>query len=229
MRILTPALIAIFVVLAPVNGRGDDGRASITSAYVLPTAATTRPLLEGAVHTSEFVDVAAGRARLTAFVSYPDRGERAPAVVVTTDEGMTDWARSLAFQAARAGFVAIAPDYSSQASTRAQLDGVLTFAARLPAANGLTAALDVRGDVISARAGACACRDLRAGRRRVGHRAGVRVAAHRQPFPPASGHGSRGDGAARPTLGSRSGCPSDRRADCRWRSAARGARPQREA
>ncbi len=153
MRILTPALIAIFVVLAPVNGRGDDGRTSITSAYVLPTAATTRPLLEGAVHTSEFVDVAAGRARLTAFVSYPDRGERAPAVVVTTDEGMTDWARSLAFQAARAGFVAIAPDYSSQASTRPQLDGVLTFAARLPAANGLTAALDVRGDVIFARAG----------------------------------------------------------------------------
>ena len=174
MKIVTPGLIATFVVLAAVNGRGHEGHGgiqletcegarvrrcegadtSITSAYVLPTAVTTRPLLEGAVHTSEFVDIPAGRARMTAFVSYPDRGERAPALVVTTDEGMTDWARSLAFQAARAGFVAIAPDYSSHASTPAGSNGVLAFAAALPAANGVTAALDVRGDVISARAGA---------------------------------------------------------------------------
>ena len=157
------ALAVMVVVMTSTTGLGDDGHigvhpggpghASLTSAFALPTAATTRPLLEGAVHTSEFVDIAAGGARTTAFVSYPDRGEKAPVVVLTTDDGMSDWARSMAFQAARAGFVAIAPDYASQEETRAQADGVRRFAARLPAANGLSAALDIRGDVIAARVG----------------------------------------------------------------------------
>jgi carboxymethylenebutenolidase len=158
----TPALTVTMVVLASFNGRGDDGHigmhpgvgghASLTSAFALPTAATTRPLLEGAVHMSEFVDIAAGRARTTAFVSYPDRGERAPVVVLTTDGGMSDRARAMAFQASRAGFVAIAPDYVGEEGTPARADGVRRFAATLPAANGLTATLDVRGDLIAARA-----------------------------------------------------------------------------
>ena len=94
-----------------------------------------------------------GGSRVTAFVSYPDRGERAPAVVVTTDAGMTDWARSMAFQAARAGFVAIAPDYPGE-ERLAHEAGVRRFAAGLPAANGLMATLDIRGELISARVGA---------------------------------------------------------------------------
>ena len=161
------ALGTVLLVLTSVNGLGDgiadDGHpamhhpsldhASLASAYALPTAATTRPLLEGAVHTSEFLEIADGRSRVTAFVSYPDRGERAPAVVVTTDAGMTDWARSMAFQAARAGFVAIAPDYTGEEGV-AHEAGVRRFAATLPAANGLTAEMDIRGEVISARVGA---------------------------------------------------------------------------
>ena len=150
--IRTLALAALFVVLASLNGRGDE-HASLTSAFALPTAATTRPLLEGAVHTSEFVDIAAGRARMTAFVSYPDRPGTAPAVIVTTDGGMSDWARSMAFQAARAGFVAIAPDYVSHEDTASQAEGLRRFVALLPAANGVTATVDIRGELISARAG----------------------------------------------------------------------------
>jgi carboxymethylenebutenolidase len=126
--------------------------ASLNSAYAVPDAASTRALLEGAVHSSEFVEIAA-RARVTAFVSYPERADKAPAVVVTTDRGMTDWARSMAYQAARAGFVAIAPDYvSSDAS--AHTDGVRRFLAELPAANGATAALDIHGERVSVRVGA---------------------------------------------------------------------------
>jgi carboxymethylenebutenolidase len=160
------ALGTVLLLLTSVNGLGDGigddghsvmhhpslGHASLASAYALPTAATTRPLLEGAVHTSEFLEIADGRSRVTAFVSYPDRGERAPAVVVTTEAGMTDWARSMAFQAARAGFVAIAPDYPGQ-ERLAHEAGVRRFAAELPAANGLAADVDIRGELISARVG----------------------------------------------------------------------------
>src|SRR5688572_5341038 len=158
------ALGTVLVVLASGNGLGDGldddghggrhhpsiGHASLTSAYAVPTPATTRPLLEGAVHTSEFLEIADGGSRVTAFVSYPDRGERAPAVVVTTNLGMTDWARSMAFQAARAGFVAIAPDYSDEESL-ARESGIRRFVASLPAANGRTATMDIRGELISAR------------------------------------------------------------------------------
>jgi carboxymethylenebutenolidase len=150
MRTLT--LAGVLVVVASANGLGDEP-ASLTSGYALPTAATTRALLEGAVHTSEFVAVGAGRARMTAFVSYPDRADRAPAVVVTTDRGMSDWARSLAFQAARAGFVAIAPDYAIADATSSHADGLRRIVAELPAANGASAALDITGASISARVG----------------------------------------------------------------------------
>jgi carboxymethylenebutenolidase len=151
MRTLT--LAGVLVVVASANGLGDE-RASLSSAYAVPTAATTRALLEGAVHTSEFVEFDAGPRGVTAFVSYPDRADKAPAVVVTTDRGMSDWARSMAFQAARAGFVAIAPDYLSADATSSHTDGLRRFLAQLPAANGADAALDIRGELISARVGA---------------------------------------------------------------------------
>jgi carboxymethylenebutenolidase len=120
--------------------------AALRSAFALPTAATTRMLLEGAVHTSEFVDVVAGRGRAQAYVSYPDRPDRAPVVVVHTDQGMTDWARALGFQASRGGFVAVVPEEAPVAVVR-------RFAAGIPAANGTVAHLDVRDGRIAARAG----------------------------------------------------------------------------
>ena len=163
MRTFTLLFSIALVVVASLAGDADGlhdasphplgVHGSLTSAYVLPTGATTRPLLEGAVHSSEFVDIGAGSVRTTAFVSYPDRGERAPAVVLTTDEGMTDWARSMAFQAARAGFVAIAPDYASRNEGPGQSDAVVACAAGLAASNGVSAALDIRGDEIAARVG----------------------------------------------------------------------------
>ena len=159
---------AALVVLASATGLGDDshtglphtgtGHASLTSAYALPTAVTTRPLLEGAVHTSEFLNIATPgssivRSSVVAFVSYPDRADKAPVVVVTTDRGMTDWARSLAFQAARGGFVGIAPDYAISAAGALPAERFRELAEQLPAANGVVAAVDIRGDLISARVG----------------------------------------------------------------------------
>lgn len=118
---------------------------AIASAYALPTAANTRTLLEGAVHTSEFVDVPAGGAPLRAYVSYPDRAEKAPVLVVTTDDGLSDLARALAFQAARGGFIGIAPESSSAA--------VRQFVSGIPSANGTIATIDVRGGRIAATTG----------------------------------------------------------------------------
>lgn len=177
----------LLMLLASASGRGNEGRIgahdglsphpSLTSARALPTAATTRPLLEGAVHTSEFVEISAGSSRLRAFVSYPDRAQPAPVLVVTSDRGMSDWARAVAFQAARSGFVAVAPDYlsgrgphggdvdafateeevvdalnrASEEEMLARAAGVREFVAQIPAASGVVASLEIHDDRIAAR------------------------------------------------------------------------------
>jgi carboxymethylenebutenolidase len=84
---------------------------AIDSPFVLPSEANTQLLLEAAAHNSEFVSVPTGVDALRAFVSYPERGDAAPALIVTGSMGMTDWMLAVAFQASRGGFVAIAPDY----------------------------------------------------------------------------------------------------------------------
>jgi hypothetical protein len=123
------------------------GATAIASAFALPTAETTRTLLEGAVHTSEFADATVGREELHAYVSYPDRADKAPVVVVNTDEGMSDWARALGFQASRDGFIAVVPD-------RGRPHAVRQFAADIPAANGTIAGLEIRDGQIAATVGA---------------------------------------------------------------------------
>src|SRR6266508_1777141 len=102
------------------------GGSALGAAFALPTAVNTRMLLEGAVHTSEFIEIASGRTRTQAFVSYPDRGDKAPVVIVRADGGLSDWARAVAYQAARSGFIAIAADRMSA--------DIQQYAARIPAA-----------------------------------------------------------------------------------------------
>jgi carboxymethylenebutenolidase len=88
--------------------------APIIPGLTLPSDVTTGPILEGAVHNSEFVRLPAGGDSLAAFVSYPDRADKAPAVIVTAEkEGMSDWARAVAYQLSRDGFIGIVPDYLS--------------------------------------------------------------------------------------------------------------------
>jgi hypothetical protein len=88
--------------------------AAIIPGLTLPSDATTAPILEGAVHNSEFISLPVGTESLTAFVSYPDRAEKAPAVIVTADkQGMSDWARAVAYQLSRDGFIGVVPDYLS--------------------------------------------------------------------------------------------------------------------
>lgn len=161
--------------------------AVVPSRFALPTAATAKLLLEGAVHTSEFVDVPVAAGRLRAFVSYPDRPDKAPVVLVNAGkQGMSDWARAIAYQASRDGFIAVVPDYlagqgpgggdvdafpNQQAVAEAltTLSGeevavraraVQEFARRIPAANGLIADIAFSDTHIGARVDSSAAREF---------------------------------------------------------------------
>jgi len=62
----------------------------------------------------EWVDIKAGGRTIKAFVVYPERKEKTPAVLVIHEIfGLTDWARSLCDELAENGVIAIAPDLLS--------------------------------------------------------------------------------------------------------------------
>lgn len=57
---------------------------------------------------------AAGGDSVNAWLVYPERGDKAPVVVIIHEIfGFTDWVRSVADQLAAEGFIAIAPDLLS--------------------------------------------------------------------------------------------------------------------
>src|SRR5438552_7447989 len=64
---------------------------------------------------SEYVKFLSGRDTITAYLSYPERRDPAPAVIVIHEIfGMSDFIRQTTEQLAKDGFVAIAPDLLSR-------------------------------------------------------------------------------------------------------------------
>jgi carboxymethylenebutenolidase len=62
----------------------------------------------------EWVDIKSGERTIKAFIVYPERKDKAPAVLVVHEIfGVTDWARSLCDELAEAGVIAIMPDLLS--------------------------------------------------------------------------------------------------------------------
>src|SRR5213594_4167576 len=62
----------------------------------------------------EWVDIKSGDRTIKAFVVYPERKDKAPAVLVIQEIfGLTDWLRSLCDELAENGVIAIAPDLLS--------------------------------------------------------------------------------------------------------------------
>src|SRR5258708_36458503 len=60
----------------------------------------------------EWVDLKSGDRTIKAFVVYPERKDKAPAMIVIQEIfGVTDWLRSLCDELAEAGVIAIAPDF----------------------------------------------------------------------------------------------------------------------
>jgi carboxymethylenebutenolidase len=60
----------------------------------------------------EWVDIKSGERTIKAFVVYPERKDKAPAILVIQEIfGLTDWLRSMSDELAENGVIAIAPDF----------------------------------------------------------------------------------------------------------------------
>jgi carboxymethylenebutenolidase len=144
----------------PAEVPWDDSLPPGTAAHV------QRALNESSRH-GEWVDIPlAGQPALTAWVVYPERGDKAPVVLVIHDiRGLSDWARAVADQLAQDGFIAIAPDFLSgkgpngggtaslgeqvgptirtltEDEVVARLNAAMAYGERLPASNGRTGVL----------------------------------------------------------------------------------------
>lgn len=185
MRILTRSLLTLAVLAATPAwsssqvvdehaGHAMHSAAPAAGALLQPGSAALPPgeedakaRLNATPRHGEYATVALpGGGSLRAWVSYPERKDKAPVVIVIHEIfGLTDWIRSVADQLAADGYIAVAPDllsgkgpggggteaYASRddvvAGVRglatdevvARLDAVRAFGAALPASNGKTA------------------------------------------------------------------------------------------
>jgi carboxymethylenebutenolidase len=106
----------------------------------------------------EWVDIKSGDRTIKAFVVYPERKDKAPAVLVIQEIfGLTDWLRSMCDELAEDGVIAIAPDFlngqkfedadgASKATSavtpdqvKAVLDATADYALKIPACKGTLA------------------------------------------------------------------------------------------
>jgi carboxymethylenebutenolidase len=144
---------------APVRARDENLPASESQA---------KSALGKSPRHGEYVDVknSAGEPAIRTWVMYPERKEKAGVVLVIHEVfGLSDWARAVADQLAREGFIAVVPDLvsgmgpngggSDSAPSRddvvklvraltpdeatARLNAVRDYAVHLPAANGKAA------------------------------------------------------------------------------------------
>jgi Dienelactone hydrolase and related enzymes len=70
-----------------------------------------RERLNNSPRHGEWVDIKSGEHTIKAFVVYPERKDKAPAVLVISEIfGLTDWVRSLCDELAENGVIAIAPN-----------------------------------------------------------------------------------------------------------------------
>lgn len=80
----------------------------------LPTEATASFFLNRTPRHGELHRVPYGSTLLYSYLVYPDRAQRAPVLVIeANNQGLTDWLRAVADQAAQEGFIAVVPDVLS--------------------------------------------------------------------------------------------------------------------
>ena len=138
--------------------------ASILSRAGLPTEQMAKTILSAALRDRhpQWSDIPAGPAKIRSFVVFPERSDHAPVLVLTANnQGMSDWLRAVADDAAQQGFIAIVPDLltgmapngggsdsfanrdaliqaleQSKRSIGERSDAVLRYAINMPASNG---------------------------------------------------------------------------------------------
>ena len=109
LRIL---LLILTILGAPLSGSAFGADAGT----IPPGEAGAKAALEKSPRHHEWVDIAVpGRsAKVSVFVAYPERKDKAPVVLVIHEVfGLTDWVRGVADRLAGDGFIAIAPDMLS--------------------------------------------------------------------------------------------------------------------
>src|SRR4051812_42173184 len=118
-----------------------------------------RDRLNSSPRHADWVDIKSDERAIKAFVVYPERKDKAPAVLVVSEIfGLTDWVRSLCDELAEAGVIAIAPDLLSgqkfedadaarnaisvlsEAQVKSDLDATSNYALmKIPSCNGTLA------------------------------------------------------------------------------------------
>jgi len=105
-----------FLCFAALNVSRVLGASPADSGQIPPGEAAAKAALERSPRHHEWVDIAVPgmEVKVTAFIAYPERKEKAPVVIVIQEVyGLTDWIRAVADRLAADGFIAIAPDLLS--------------------------------------------------------------------------------------------------------------------
>jgi len=105
-------LLALTVVLHALPA----GAAVPAAVTIPPGEAGAKAALEKSPRHHEWVSIAVPgvNTKVSAFVAYPERKDKAPVVIVIHEVyGLTDWIRAVADRLAGEGFIAIAPDLLS--------------------------------------------------------------------------------------------------------------------
>src|ERR1700758_1795844 len=117
-----------------------------------------RDRLNSSPRHGEWVDLKSGDRTIKAFVVYPERKDKAPAVLVISEIfGLTDWVRSLCDELAESGVIAIVPDLHGgqkfedldaarkatyalpKEQVKTDLDATANYALKIPACSGTLA------------------------------------------------------------------------------------------
>ncbi|HEY0788159.1 MAG TPA: dienelactone hydrolase family protein, partial [Thermoanaerobaculia bacterium] len=104
----TSLLLALFLAV---------GCASTAPAPVEPAAQTPSDQLNSTPRHDEWVRIPSNGRDLHAWVSYPERADKAPAILlIHENRGLTDWVRSVGDHLSKNGLLVIAPDLLSGAA-----------------------------------------------------------------------------------------------------------------
>src|SRR3990170_3139091 len=117
MKGKNPILLLFLSFLAALATPVSGGAAGHETGPIPPAEAGAKAALESSPRHHEWVHIAIpGKdAKVSAFVAYPERKEKAPVVIVIQEiYGLTDWIRAVADRLAADGFIAIAPDLLSR-------------------------------------------------------------------------------------------------------------------